>query len=105
MPTIGGSSGAQDTNVVSTPIIENIAIAAANIEQSHSLPNNSKRFTIKNRGTGLIKLAYIAATSGSTYFSIEPGTTYDESEIRKETLTFYFQSPTPGDILEIISWS
>lgn len=105
MPTISGSSGAQDTNVVSTPTIENVEIVAADTEQSHTLPANTKRFTLKNRGTGLLKLAYAAGTSDTNYYTVEPGTTYDESEIRKDALTFYFQSSKSTDVLEIISWA
>lgn len=105
MPTISGSSGAQDTNVVSNPTIENVSIIAADTEQSHTLPANTKRFVLKNRGSGLLKLAYSAGTSGTTWYTIEPGTSYGESEIRKPALTFYFQSSKNTDVLEIISWS
>lgn len=105
MPTIAGSAGAQDTNVVSSPTIENISVIAANTEQSHSLPANTKRFTLKNRGNGLLKLSYQSGQSGTTWYSVEPGTTYGESEIRKDTLTFYFQSSNAADVLEIISWA
>jgi len=66
---------------------------------------NTKRFTIKNRTNGLIKLSYAVAQSGISYFSMEPGTTYDETEIGAANLTLYFQSPAANQILEILSWT
>lgn len=107
MPNIGTTNLPNvDTNVVITPTIANITTSAtANTETSFTFPANTKRFTVKNRSGGLIRFSYILGASGTTFFSIEPGTTYDETEIGAASLTIYLQSPSVSQILEIISWS
>lgn len=94
-----------NTNVVTTPHIDNFTLTNAATEYSYTFPANSRRFTIKNRSGGLVKFAYSAGESLTKYFSIEAGTTYDEFDLKVPLLTIYLQSPSAGQVLEIISWS
>jgi hypothetical protein len=94
-----------NTNVVTTAHIANFTMALAATEYPFTFPAKIRRFTIKNRGGSLIQFSYVAGQSGSVYFSIEPGTTYDEMDLKVDSLTIYLQSPSPGQVLEIISWS
>jgi hypothetical protein len=98
--------GATDTNVVTTPNIDILAMPVKDTEYSYTFPLGTKRFTLKNRGNGLIKLGFaVGETSTLEYFTIEPATTYGEEELAVSPLTLYFQSPSNSQTLEILSWS
>jgi hypothetical protein len=103
--SVTGIAGNTNTNVVATPTITNFSMPLANTEYSHTLPAGTRRFTLKNRTSGLIKLSYSMGQSGVEWYSIEPGTTYGEEDLRLGTLSFYFQSPTASQIVEILSWA
>jgi len=107
MANIAGNSGAQRTNVVTTATISNFTTSATpNTETSFSFPAKTKRFSLKNRGNGLLKISYTSGQSGSTYWTIEPACTYEETEINVNTqVTIYLQSPIANQTLEVISWS
>jgi hypothetical protein len=105
MTFVAGFAGQQNTNVVTTPFIDNFSMPLAATEYSYSFPSNTRRFTIKNRTSGLIKMAYISGTSGSKYYSLDPGTSYTETDIGSPVITMYLQSGSAGQVLEIISWS
>ena len=95
-----------DGLTVTTPSIANVVIAAANTEESYTLPANSRRFLILLRTPSVAKLqlAYAVGTSGTTYVTINPGCHYSESEIDSPSVTLYFQSTLSGQVAEIVSW-
>lgn len=86
------------------PTIVNITIALANTEQNYSLPTDTKKFLIKNRGDSMTKLSYLSGDSGSVFVSIPPGAVYEESGILTNA-TLYFQTESASDIIEIVSWT
>lgn len=103
--SVTGIAGNTNTNVVATPTIDNFSMPLAGVEYSYTLPTGTRRFTLKNRTSGLVKLSYAVGESGTKWYSIEPGTSYGEEDLRLGSLTFYFQSPTPNQIVEILSWA
>lgn len=105
MSIVSGFAGSQNTDVVTIPFIDNLSVPVANVEVSYSLPINTRRFILKNRTGGLLKLSYSAGQSGVKWFSIEPGVSYAETNISKPTITIYLQSPSSNQVLEILSWS
>jgi len=106
MTNIVGSAGAQNTNVVSTPSIDNFTTGLANVEQPYSFPAGTKRFSLKNRGAGLLKISYTLGESATKYWTIPPACSYDETEINVNTqIILYMQSPIAAQTLEVISWS
>ena len=102
-----GNDGAPfiTTSSIGAPTIANIVIAAANTEQSYSMPASTKRYLIKPRGNGSIKLAHVSGQSGTNYLTIWPGAVYDTWEIKADTYSVYFQSPVAGLVVEIESWA
>lgn len=90
---------------LSTGKVENVAIATANTEQSHTFPVNTKTLLVQIRGTGVLKYAFDAGQSGIEYASLYPGAFYSESGIGVPNTTIYFQSPNAGLVLELVSWS
>lgn len=93
-------------NSVSTPVIYNFEISAANTEYSYSLPNGTMRFEFRSRDGKKIKIAYNNGESDTSYRTIHPGETYREEGIDSSaSLTLYFQSTSANVNVEIVSWS
>ncbi len=91
---------------VSTPTIVNTTLTTANTEYSHIFGADTKKFTIKNRGAGQVKIAYILGDSGTTYITIWPGGVYEAPCLDlSATLTVYMQSPKASQLIEIASWA
>lgn len=84
--------------------IENVTIALANTEQSHTFPAYTKQFSIQARGSGKILMSYDVGTSGTVYRTIWAGTYSLVSEIGSAATTIYFQSPIAGLVVELESW-
>lgn len=93
------------TSSLELPTIINVAIASANVEQSHTFPVDTKRFLVKSRGVGKIKLAHVATESATNYITIWPGAVYDSQEVKANPYTIYFQSPIAGLVVEMESWA
>jgi len=88
-----------------TPIIQNISIAAANTEQSYVIPNGTKWFEITSRGKkAIIKYSYTSGQSGTVYREIYTGQTHTKEYLNIDGVTLYFQSSAVGAILEIEAW-
>jgi len=88
-----------------TPAIYNVTCTTANTEYSQALPANARKFLIKPRGTGDLKVCFTSGASGTTYATVKSGASYYEDLIQPSALTFYFQSPTAGEVAEIVAWS
>lgn len=112
--TIGGDIGL-DVNIINpsiavtiggltTPNIQNITIAVANVEQSYVLPVNTKTYNLKARGNSRIRLAYTAGQSGTNFVTIPPGNEYNVDGLNS-SLTIYFQANNALEVIELESWS
>lgn len=83
--------------------IENIVMPLANTEYSFTLPDNTKRFTIKLREDNAeLKIKY---SSGGDYFILNRGNSYDEMELDTNNVTIYFETTYTGKNVELIYWS
>lgn len=99
-----GSSVSAATVGKTVEQVENVSIPTANIEVSHSLPSGTKSYKIQNRDTGLIKLAFSAATSGTTFWTIGAGQPFETDGIdASASITLFMQSPAASQTVEI--WS
>lgn len=102
---IGGSISVT-VNGVSTPAITNISIPAAATEQSHVFPASTIKARVRVRGKGKLQYSYSVGTTGTTYMTLPKGAVLPLDDLDLSgTLTFYFQSDTAGETLEITSWS
>jgi hypothetical protein len=86
-----------------TPTIYNKTCTSANTEYSQTLPEKTKKFTLKARG-GTVKVCFTSGQSGTTYIELTDGQSWSEDNI-EFTGTVYYQSPTAGTILEIVAWT
>lgn len=108
MPVQGVSSAAtSSTGTVSVSLgkVENVSVAAPNVEQSHTFPANTKSFMVQARSPGKLKMSFTSGTSGSNYYTIFPGAFYRQDEIDSASTTIYFQSPIAGLVVELVSWA
>lgn len=101
----GDDNGLASTSSCGLPTVANVLISSANVEQSHTFPVNTKRFFVKARGSGKIKLAHIATQSATDFITIWPGAVYDSKEVKANQYTIYFQSPIAGLVVEMESWA
>lgn len=94
------------SNKVTTPTLHVATIVAANVEQSYALPPATGWFTVVNQTVPVLKLAYVAGTSGTTYREIPRGcsVTYPQLDT-SASIVLYYQSSTAGGRLEIESWA
>lgn len=101
MPIVG-SSVVTSTSVV-TKRIYNVALGAANTEQSQALPSTIIGYLIRSRGESELKLSHTATESGTNFVTVPGCATYEDLH-NYNNLTLYFQSPQTGDTVEIVAW-
>lgn len=90
------------SNTVAT--IYNVSIISAGVEQSQALPANTKKFLIRSRNKGQVRLAYSSGGTNTTYLTLPLGTSFvDDAFYTAQTV--YFQSSKPGDIIEIVAYA
>lgn len=90
---------------VSTPLIQNIPIAAANTQYSVSLPASTRRFHFKNRGLGKLQVSFITGQTNTNFFTLHAGAVYSEENVSlSSTLTLFFQSSLAGQTVELLRW-
>ena len=88
-----------------TPAIANVAMAVSGSEYSFALPLGTKKITIRSRAKGRLQIAWVAATTGTTYLTVQPGTSYTIDNIDvNAALTLYMQSTKNTDTLEVLYW-
>lgn len=99
--------GSIDVNVspLTSPLIVNQLVASANTEYSYSFPANTKKFTLRMRGSGRLQLSFTVGQSGTNFITIYPGNTYEEIGLKLTGITAYFQSNKAGETVEILSWT
>lgn len=88
----------------SAPKIYNVTCTSANTEYSQALTSFTSSFVIKPRDpTRDIKIAFVALTSGTVYWTVFGGASDEEiGQPFTGVVTVYFQSTQPGTIVEII---
>lgn len=91
-------------SVTVTPGINNIAIVAANVEQSIVLPANVKGFVLRARGNSRLQVGFAVGESSTNFFTIPRGANYKDTNTYT-SLTLYVQSNIAGDTLELITYT
>jgi len=90
---IGGTS---DT----TSTVNNVTVTLADTEQAIALPANTKKFLIRSRNNGTIRLAYGVGETSTDYLTINKKAVYTNENFYTSQ-TIYIQSSVTGDILEL----
>lgn len=84
--------------------VDNVTMTDADTEFSLRLPDGISALSVQCRTVCDIKLSFIEGQSGTKFFTIKSGSVYFETIISSYTNTIYFQSPTAGNVFEIIYW-
>jgi hypothetical protein len=101
-------TGALSTVVeaATVPTLANVAMASAATEYSYILPIGTLKYFIKLRGSARLQLAFTLGGSSTTYLTISPGCFYSDSGLNlTSTVTIFFQSPSAGQLAEIVTWA
>jgi hypothetical protein len=98
--TGGGGGITSSTN----PTIVNVSAATANTEYSYTFPASTKKFIMRSREKGIMKISYTSGGSGVTYLTVTSGSFYFEEYILFGG-TIYFQTNKSSDTIEILSWA
>lgn len=93
-----------DSETATTPTIVNVTALLANTEYSYALPSNTKRFTLRARGSAKLQMCFASGQSGSNYITIFPGNIHIEKGINIVGITVYFQSSKANEVIEILGW-
>lgn len=96
-----------DVNVlgVQTPTITNVSASTAGTEYSHTLPIGTKRFILKSRQSGILRISYTSGGTATNYMTISGGAVYSEDELTLSTTKdIFFRSTKNSDVIEVLSW-
>jgi len=89
-----------------TRVITAVAMPTKNTEYPYTFPAGTKRYKIQGRGEGVIKLAFVEGESGTNYWTIFPGSQYEDFNLNDAgSFNIYVQSPMDLQSLEIIRCS
>lgn len=86
------------------PKIYNINYPTANVELFQTLSSNTKKFTIKVRGTGTLRLAFYPGETATNYIEVKPHIEFEETNL-KYSGSLYFQVDTGSVVVEIREWT
>lgn len=64
-----------------------------------------KRFRVQNRGNVRLQVSYASGQSGTEFYTVPPGSVYEEKEIDDQDVTLYFQAPAASQRLEFVTWN
>jgi len=103
MGSVSSSVVAAPTGVPTTKKVFNETIGVANTEQGLVVPANIIGYIIRVRDVGDLKLTHVSGESGTKFLTIPTGASHCD-EHAYENLTLFFQSPTAGAIVEVVTW-
>jgi hypothetical protein len=87
---------------VKNPAVTNIAVPAANTEQTLTLAGTIRRITIKARGTAALRIAFSPTETATNYISIPAGAVFTEENFEAPTQLYF--STDKIDTVEILTW-
>jgi hypothetical protein len=95
-----------DITLPDTVEIYNINVAAANVEMSQVLPNNSQNFMVRVRDDkSSLKIGFVPGSTATTYINMPRGTNFTSPSVDvPNNFTVYFNSPKANVIIEILVW-
>ena len=88
---------------VTNPTVVNQSVVTANVEESYTFPAGTKRFILRSRSKGNMKVSYTLGDSSVNYMTVYAGNYYEELNIDFGD-TIYFQTDKSSDTIEILSW-
>lgn len=109
--TPAGSGGAIIPVTLADDGAKNVAITVIDMplaatEYSYTFPTGTKQYILKLRtATSVLKTAYISGDSLINWFTVPPGCYMSDDNLSSPVgMTIYFNSPDPGQVIEIKVW-
>jgi hypothetical protein len=88
------------------PVVVNVPIALANTEQTIAVAAGVRQIEIYERTGSRIKYAFVPGQSGTTYVTLDSGTTKFITGLSIPSATsIYVQATKPNSVLELVFWS
>jgi hypothetical protein len=88
-------------------IVYNVTCTNANTQYSQALPVGTTKILLRARGNGVLKVTYTTGETASKYFSVKQGEVYSDDQVFLESgaSTVYFETPTAGEVVELLAWT
>jgi hypothetical protein len=89
-----------------TPSIQNVVATTAGTEYTLVLPTGTRRFTIRSRTFGTLKIGLNSGDTATNFISVSLGSVYAESDLLTlANITLYVASSKSSDTIEAIIWT
>jgi len=101
----GSGGGSSDLTSSKEPTIVNYEIPLKNVENTITIPDNTKQFLLKSSDkSAVLQLSYVAGESATNFITLGKGATLSQSEVDLVGKSFYIQSDKDLTRLEILFW-
>ena len=104
-----GPAAALSPILVKTPTLQNIVLGTAGTEGSFNIPVGTKYYRIRARDNSKLQFSFITGQSGTNFYSINPGSTYqtpDTASLDLDTsLVIFIQSTKDSTVVEVEAWA
>lgn len=79
--------------------------AVAGTEFSHTLSDQTVKFTLQVQGTAKLQWTFVAGESGTKFFTVFAGNVYDSPIVQVQGKTIYMQLDEGSKVVEIEEWT
>jgi len=87
------------------PFIFNVSMASAGTEYLQALPDKTKKLTVKLRGMGELKIAFVAGDTALNWITIPGGCSFTEENLSLDGATIYLSSNLAAQTAELLAWT
>lgn len=89
-----------------TPVITKVSAPVAGTEYSYSFPDGTRRIMFKSRKqSATVKYCWVFGQSATNYVTIPIGGYIDIMGLKTDTVSLYFQTDLPNNVLEVEYWT
>lgn len=88
---------------IAKPTVATVVMTTANTEVSYNVPTGTRKIRVKLRALNALLRFYGTESGGSDFVTIPYGDFLD-IDVKAGGDTYYFQSPTASQTLEVLTW-
>ncbi|KKM88265.1 hypothetical protein LCGC14_1260560 [marine sediment metagenome] len=89
--------------MIAKPTVATVTMTSANVEVSYTIPAGTRKVRFKLRALNAL-LRFYGTVSGGTPFITIPYGDFHDLEVKAGGDTYYFQSPSASQTLEVLTW-
>jgi hypothetical protein len=94
-----------EVGVATNPNVFNFLATSINVEYQLVIPDDTKRYIFKTREKAKVQIAFEPGESNTNYFTLKPGVSHSEENIKTTSKVIYFRVAKPNTTIEFMSWS